>query len=83
MSDVDFVAFSDNMMSFTVGQSRDCRIIFTLSDEECEFFECSYESFLYSLTTPNHRINLEPSSTTIFIEEDPTTQNCSELNNYE
>ena len=79
VSDVDFMPLSDNIITFTVGQPSDCRVIFTVSDEECEFSECSYEHFLYSLTTSNHRVNVEPSQATIFIED--TTQNCSELNN--
>ena len=81
MSDVDFVPLSENI-SVPAGDTRDCIIIFTLRDEECEYSECSYEHFLCNLTTLNYHVNLEPSQTTIFIEEDLISQNCSELNNW-
>ena len=81
VSNVDFVPLSENI-SFKEGDNRKCGVIYTISDEECEYSVCKYEHFLTYLKTSYHRVNLEPSQATIFIEEDLITQNCSELNKF-
>lgn len=78
-SENDFTLFSDSnyTIPFEAGDKSHCIVIFTIEDEICEFSNCSHEYFFLSLSTINYRVNLEPSQTTIVIEEDLESQNCS------
>lgn len=77
-ADVDYMSLSKSI-SFEVGDTRMCEVIFTHNDGKCEFPECSFEHFFSYLNTSNYRVNLEPSKAAIYIKEDLVLQNCSKF----
>ena len=64
---------------FEVGDISQCVILSSISDNICEYSECTFEYFMASLSTNDRHVFVAQPVTKIEIEEDITTLNCSEF----
>jgi len=73
---VDYSEDVDEVLSFNVGDTRQCYTINITADEQCEFVECESEFFNSQVQTSNPRVNLVSPIARVVI-NDLMELNCS------
>ena len=72
----DYSEDIDEILSFNVGDTRQCYTINITSDDECEFVDCESEFFNSQVQTSNPRVTIVSPIARVFI-DDLMELNCS------